>query len=185
MNEIDKMKRAKNYLELLAVGVDPLTGELMDDNESVLLNDRIRNCFTYVSSVLDRVIANGGEVGRKVASPKAVFSITDEQKNNIEISENSIGATILTKRINEVLDESSKKANAVHITNWLLKEGYLVENVYGKNKIRVASPKGEAIGIKTVERQNQNGIWYKQNLYSPDAQMLIIKNIEEIEKPGE
>ncbi len=182
MNEIDKMKRAKNYLELLAVGVDPLTGELMDDNESLLLNDRIRNCFTYVSSVLDRVIENGGDVSRTIAPSNAVFSITDEQKNNIEISENSIGAAIIAKRINEVLDESSKKVGAVRIANWLLSEGYLVENVYGTKKTRVASPKGEAIGIKTVERQNQTGIWYKQNLYSRDAQMLIIANIEEIEK---
>ena len=64
MTELEKMQRAKMYIDKLANGVDPLTdAEITSD--STLNNVRISRCLFYVSEVLGKVIDNGGEVGRK------------------------------------------------------------------------------------------------------------------------
>ena len=65
MNELETMQRAKMYIDNLANGVDPLTGEVISD-DSVINNVRISRCLFYVSGVLEKVIANGGEVGKKI-----------------------------------------------------------------------------------------------------------------------
>ena len=69
MTELEKMEHAKQYLDQLADGIDPLTGrELPDD--TVLNQVRLSRCFFYVSDVLRRVIENGGKIQRKAVSSK-------------------------------------------------------------------------------------------------------------------
>ena len=59
MTEIDILKHAKEYLDKLAEGIDPLTGAVVSDTD-VVRQTRISRCLTYVSDVLGRVIARGG-----------------------------------------------------------------------------------------------------------------------------
>ena len=76
MTELETMQRAKMYLDKLAQGIDPISGEEMEQ-DSVLNNVRLARCFFYVSGVLEQVIANGGEVGQ--VARNADFFITPEQ----------------------------------------------------------------------------------------------------------
>ena len=76
MTELETMQRAKMYIDKLAHGIDPISGEEMPRN-SVLNNVRLARCFFYVSDVLGRVIANGGTIGGK--PKKKEFTITLEQ----------------------------------------------------------------------------------------------------------
>ena len=64
MTELEKMQRAKMYIDKLANGIDPLTDNEMTDDRT-LNNVRVSRCLFYVSEVLGKVIDNGGEVGRK------------------------------------------------------------------------------------------------------------------------
>ena len=64
MNDLETMKRAKAYIDMLANGIDPLTDEIIE-NDSVINNVRISRCLFYVSDVLGRAIDNGGEFGKK------------------------------------------------------------------------------------------------------------------------
>lgn len=51
MNEIDKLKRAKLYMDKLSVGVDPNSG--MRAHEDDIFRDiRVIACFEYISRVL-------------------------------------------------------------------------------------------------------------------------------------
>ena len=61
MTELEIMQRAKMYMDKLAQGIDPISGQEVP-NDSVLNNVRLARCFFYVSGVLDQVIANGGRV---------------------------------------------------------------------------------------------------------------------------
>ena len=61
MTELETMQRAKMYLDKLAQGIDPISGQEIP-NDSVLNNVRLARCFFYVSGILDQVIANGGRV---------------------------------------------------------------------------------------------------------------------------
>ena len=64
MTELETLKRAKMYVDKLANGVNPLNDEHVKDDD-VINNVRISRCLFYVSSVLSKVIDNGGEVNQK------------------------------------------------------------------------------------------------------------------------
>ncbi len=53
MTELDVMKRAKQYMDLLAQGVDPISRRRVP-GDSVLSQPRLQKCFSYVSTVLQR-----------------------------------------------------------------------------------------------------------------------------------
>ena len=63
MTELETMQHAKNYIDALANGIDPLTGEIIKD-DSVINNVRISRWLFYVSDVLRQVLDNDGVVGR-------------------------------------------------------------------------------------------------------------------------
>ncbi len=184
MTELEKMQRAKMYVDKLANGIDPLTdAEITGDG--TLNNVRISRCLFYVSEVLGRVIDNGGEVARKVQilkSQQLPFEITAEQLASVEISEQPVGVTVITKRINEVINENIKKVAVVHISNWLVEKGYLAEEIALNKKRKIATAKGEELGIYTVDAISPQGLPIKKNVYDANAQKFVVANIMEIEK---
>lgn len=181
MTELEKLQRAKKYIDKLANGINPLTDTEMTEDKT--LNEvRISRCLFYVSEVLSRVIDNGGEVVRKVYVKQAPFTITPEQLAQVEISEQPVGVSIIAKRISAVVGDGTKSLPATHISNWLLQKGYLSENVYSGRKEKVANSNGEALGIITVDSVSSDGRPYRKNIYNADAQRFIISNIIEIEK---
>lgn len=179
MTELETMQHAKNYIDSLANGVDPLTGEVIKD-DSVINNVRISRCLFYVSNVLQDVINNGGVVVRIANPQKIAFSITDEQCSKIFISQDPVGVSIISKRIGEVLDENVKTLPATYISSWLVDNGYLAENIYSNKKHKVSTPKGEQLGILTVDATNSKGVPYKKNTYNANAQRFIISNLNKI-----
>ncbi len=178
MTELETLQRAKMYVEKLANGIDPITDfEIHDD--SVLNNVRISRCLFYVSDVLKKVIDNGGEVKKTVVRTKA-FSITEEQLSAVEVSEEAVGVSIIAKRIAAVLDEGVKKVSAARIGTWLLDGGYLSENIVKDKRVKQATPKGESIGIFTVDAVSFTGVPYKKTVYNAAAQQFVINNIVQI-----
>ena len=79
-----------------------------------------------------------------------------------------------------MLDENVKTLPAVHIANWLVDNGYLVENIYSGSKKKVTTPKGEQLGILTIDAVNPQGVPYKKNIYDANAQKFIISNLNQI-----
>lgn len=55
MTEKELLIHAKNYIDKLANGINPLTGEPVADDD-IVNNVRISRCLFYVSSVLKSVI---------------------------------------------------------------------------------------------------------------------------------
>ena len=61
MTDLEIMQHAKEYLDKLARGIDPLTGREVPEGE-IINNVRISRCLFYVSDVLRQVIENGGVI---------------------------------------------------------------------------------------------------------------------------
>lgn len=181
MTELETMQRAKMYIDSLAKGIDPTTGEIIND-DSVLNNVRISRCLFYVSDVLSKVIDNGGEVGKKVYEPMIPFNISQEQIQNIYISQEPIGVSEIAKRIASVLDDNVKSVPATHITAWLCESGYLKEETVNNKKRKVATLMGESLGIVTLDAISMKGVPYKKNVYSPQAQQFIVSNLKKIDE---
>lgn len=183
MNELEAMKRAKMYLERLASGIDPLTGDEIPE-DSIVNNVRISRCFFYVSGILGQVIDNGGEIKPRAASSKALppFEITAEQMQELKPFNSPVGITMLVKAINEALGETGRKPLSVKlVTDWL-GGSELIEYVENAEGTRHSAPtaKGAALGITNESRTTTAGRPYIATLYSPEAQQLIIDSLPEI-----
>ena len=69
--------RTKAFIDKLANGVNPMTGEMIPDYE-LINNVRVSRCLFYVSDLLRQVIENGG-VQRQSKGKKLPFTITHEE----------------------------------------------------------------------------------------------------------
>ena len=178
MTEFEKIKRAKMYIEKLANGIDPITDNKLPD-DTILNNERLSKCFTYVVDILQQVIENGGEVGKKPESEKLPFEITSEQIRKIPLSDILITVTAVCENINSVIDcIVFRKLSAVKVTEWLTEKGFL-QNI-AESKRKTLTDKSSLLGITQEERISQYGKSYTANLYSREAQQFIIDHIGEI-----
>ena len=59
MTELEKIEHAKGYIDQLANGINPITGEPVPESE-LINNVHISRCLFYVSEVLRCVIEGGG-----------------------------------------------------------------------------------------------------------------------------
>ncbi|MGN1025298.1 MAG: hypothetical protein ACI4P4_02715 [Faecousia sp.] len=178
MTELETMQRAKMYMDKLAQGVDPITGQELPE-DSALNNVRLARCFFYVSDVLGQVIANGGVIG---ARPKLQpFSITMEQLSKVRISQEPIRVTQLVEMIGAAVDNPQmKKLSTTAITNWLLEKGFLEKQTTpdGKSR-RVPTASGRMIGLSTETRQGQYGE-YLAVFYNAEAQQFVLDNLADM-----
>jgi len=61
---LELLKHAKEYIEKMANGINPLTGESVKDDD-LINNVRISRCLFYVNDVLGNVLSNGGINNKK------------------------------------------------------------------------------------------------------------------------
>ena len=127
MDDLDIMKRAKQYIADLANGIDPLTGAELPDSD-IVNNVRISRCLYYTAEVLQKVIDNGGEVQREKPkrSELAPFSLTDEQALALKPADDDLSASKVAGIINAQIDEGkTKKLSGRKLTDWLQEKGLL------------------------------------------------------------
>ena len=121
-------------------------------------------------------IASVEEKSSRSKRRKILF--TEEQIENVKLSEDLISANTLAELINSA---GETKIIAAKITKYLLNNEYLkVKGIGGKN-CRVATPKGEEIGIFS-DRAQRNGREFYLTLYDKCAQQFVLDHINEIAK---
>lgn len=180
MTEIEKLQYAKTYIQKLAEGVNPLTGEVITE-DTLLNNVRISRCFYYVSGVLDDVINTGiSNTSRKVK--KLDFQLTDEQRLGIGISLEPIYISHFVEEINGLINQDiMKKLPATRVTKWLVVQGYLMEQEkQSGGKMKVPTEEGKLLGIAQTEKRRFNGEFYTINVYDEHAQKFIIDSLDDI-----
>lgn len=190
MEDIRLLQRAKDNILALANGTDPFSGEELTE-ESVINNVRMSRCFFYIADILGKVIDNNGEIGKTVYRKEGKYiHLSDTVISSYPYSEEPIGINNIIKTLRSILGENEKPLSSIQITAWLLKEGYLAENIHAGKRVKVPTQKGVMLGIATKEGVNlQTGIPYRMNIYSSKAQRFIIENhnriLDEILSPEE
>ena len=182
MEDIEIMRRAKQYIESLANGIDPLTGSEVAETD-IVNNVRISRCLFYTAGVLQKVIDNGGEVQREKLkrSERADFSLTDDQALALRPVDAEVTVSKIADAINAQIDEMTMtKLRSATINRWLMQKGMLSEVTVNGRLYKHATSAGESIGIRLIDRVSQNGVQYKQCVYSPEAQQFIFDNIDSI-----
>ena len=179
MTELEKLQRAKMYIDKLANGINPIDDRPAADSD-IINNIRLSRCLFYVSGILGQVIDNHGVIGKAKVSKEA-FSISAEDIRKFEFSATPITISEMTKRLNSVADlDACHKLNYSAITSWLMEIGALESRnrADGKSTKR-PTEQGEALGISTEKRTGVNGE-YVVVLYNREAQQFIIDNLEAI-----
>ncbi|MBE6648121.1 MAG: hypothetical protein E7614_01215 [Ruminococcaceae bacterium] len=74
MKEIDIIKHAKSYMDMLSKGINPITKKEYSET-SDLNNERLIKCFEFVSVILERVIT---EEMSKEQGVKATQTTSDD-----------------------------------------------------------------------------------------------------------
>ena len=179
MTELEKMQRAKMYIDKMANGINPIDDTPAADSD-MINNVRLSRCLFYVSDVLRQVIDNNGVIGKVKSSKKAII-LSADSINNFSFSETPIPVSEITKRLNDLADlEVCHKLKHSAITNWLISIGALEirELADGRNTKR-PTEQGKELGISSEKRTSMNGE-YVVVVYSRDAQQFILDNIEAI-----
>lgn len=180
MTDLETTQRAKMYIDKLANGINPLTDQPTSDSDCIN-QVRISRCLFYVSDVLRRVIENGGNVGKTEKIKKQPFTISHETLRSFRLSAMPIPVSEITKRINELVEESTMtKLKYTSITTFLLESCFLVQTgAENGEKTKTPTEQGRSIGISLEERVGQTGT-YRVTVYNADAQQFILDNIDAI-----
>lgn len=182
MNELDIMKHAKSYIDQLANGIDPISGQEVPA-DSVLNQARLSRCFFYVSDVLGQVIENGGQVGRKPrAGKKAAFSLSMESRQQVEYSSEPLNLSSFLQRLDALVDRDvTKRIPRKATAAWLMEKGFLQEvpNPLGPGHTKVPTEAGFAIGLSLDHRKGPRGP-YTVTLYNEEAQRFLVDNLDDI-----
>ena len=179
MTELEKMQRAKMYIDKMANGINPID-DIPAAESDVINNVRVSRCLFYVSDILRQVIENNGSIN-KTKSSKKPFSISAEAQNKFPFSTVPIPVSEITKRLNDLANlDTCYKLKHTSVTSWLMDIGALELRVAsdGKN-IKRPTQQGVELGISTEKRVGINGT-YVVVVYNKEAQQLIVDNIEAI-----
>ena len=177
MEELEKMQRAKMYMDKLADGINPLNDQPVGEAE-LLNNVKLTRCFFYVSDVLRQVIENGG-VGRKAKRKKELFHISDEELNNFEYSDTPISITHVVRRINDLINQNEvRKLSYKLVVNWLKTAG-LLEDANGRyaNAKTCPTEMGKQMGI-SIEKRVGAYREYFLTCYDRNAQEFIVNHVQ-------
>jgi len=173
--ELEKLERARLYIEQLANGIDPISGLEMPE-DSVLNQVRLSRCFFYAADVLGQAVVREKKAAKIPLMP---FSLPEELRVRIPIEPNRM-ITHFMGDINALIDETvMSKLKVAAFTKWLTDQGCLREDLYNGKRRKVPTEKGRAAGITDEPRQGQFGS-YTATLYNEDAQRLMVAHLDEI-----
>lgn len=180
MTELEKIERAKMYMDKLANGINPIDDTVVPE-EDVINHVRLSRCFFFVSDVLRQIIDNGGVSPRtRTKKPKKVpFALPYERRASFAFSEVPIPISEISKRLNLLLtDENMKKISYRDIRAWLIEIG-MQEDLPSGGKIKRPTAEGRELGISVEERMGAQGA-YQVVLYNVQAQHFIVDHLDAI-----
>ena len=179
--DLKLLEHAKSYIDALARGVNPLTGEEIPETE-VVNQVRISRCLYFVSAVLGEVLEYGGV--RKEKTALLPFAPEQLDFSAFSFFKNPVGITVFVSAINDLRPENMKKLKLTAVTGWLEAEGYLRTEIVNDKKRKRLTEQGAAIGMTEIVREGDFGRGY-QVLYSVSAQRFLIEHLSEILKADE
>ena len=177
VNDIEKIREAKETIFKLASGVNPVNGDEIK-NDNILNNPQMIRCLFFVSEVLEN-LASGGY--SKAAKKMTKFIMNDNQKGNVVFTEGEIGVNEIAKCINNNINPLiSKKVSGNIISRGLKKMGILIE-MENEDKTKRTAVNNSSINFGFSElKRSYNGNEYFQVVANDEGKKFVLNNIEEI-----
>lgn len=176
MTESDMIARAKQYMEALANGINPLTGTPLVPGECAS-EERMRRCFAYTAQVLERAYNDTlrkeyKRVRRNIDS----YRVSPEELARFEFSDEPVGINTVRDKFNALIDRTVvKPLKVTSMLAFLLGSGLLMQ----KDGKKYPTEAGSSMGISCIDRKDPyTGQIRKQVVYSRDAQQFLVDNID-------
>lgn len=174
---LELLKHAKNYIEKMANGINPLTGETVKDDD-LINNIKISRCLFYVNGILGEVISNGGITNTKTKTKKTPFKINEETLSKYPYSEEPIPISKIVEKINNLnQNDNMYKLRATTVSEWLSSIGLLEETQINGRNFRIPTEKGKEMGMYLENRIGYSGE-YVITMYPRKMQEFIIDNFD-------
>jgi hypothetical protein len=174
MEDKQLLAHAKDYIDQMAEGINPLTGEKEPDG-SCLGQARISRCLQYVSGVLEQILNDTYLPRSELPAPKPPklpFTLTEEELHAVTPETKKISLTRLLDHIYSFgQTEHMKKIPYKQAVNWLIEQGVLQKQ---EDKI-LPTPFGEEIGVSWSDTAFYPGVYY-----AVSAQQWIIDRLPEL-----
>ncbi len=173
---LEVLKRAQDYIEKMANGINPITGDTISDTDT--LNDaKIIRCLFYVNDILKECVV---KETKKVKRNSVPFNLTQEQIAMVELYDNPVSISRIVQRINEVLEtDEVKKLKVSEICDWLISLGFLEKVEYKGIMYKRPTELGNKMGMY-VEHQVTPFREYDIVLYKNEMQKFIMDNFENL-----
>ncbi len=182
MTEADKLRRAKMYVDKLALGIDPLSDTYVAETD-VVRQERIVRCLMYVSEVLEREIVREEKPERPKKMRRAdkdMFYLPPAKREAFAYSDTPIPISEITKRLNTMIDPDTMRIlTASTVNTWLADAGLLRYVQMGASLVLRPTPEGSELGLLVEEREGNQGN-YQIVVYTREAQQMIIDNLDAI-----
>ena len=176
IEELPSANRGKRYYKFIVDEWKELPAPIIRDKGGVYAKG-----FTRLDTLLSAKKFSEIERadGTKPQS-KNPSTFSEEQIAKVVLSEDLITATELARIISTA---GSTSIAPTKITKYLLENDYLRQKAIGKRTCRVATPKGNEVGIFS-DHADKNGDEYYLTLYDKNAQQFVLDHINEIVKTG-
>ncbi len=176
MTESDMIARAKQYMESLADGINPLTGTPLIPGECAS-EERMKRCFAFTAQVLgqaynDTLRKEYKTVRRNIDD----YHVSAEELARFEFSDEPVGINKVREKFNALIDKRFvKPLKVTSLLAFLLGSGLLAQG----DGEKYPTEAGMSMGISYVERTDPyTGQIRRQVLYSRAAQQFLVDNID-------
>lgn len=179
--KIEELKQLYKMARQLGSGKDPSTN-LAFSEDTILNSEMIRKYNNKVAEIFDEIIRTSEQTQDDqdidLKNQKLEFHLNEKEKGSFKFSKVPISISALVYSLNGISKSYMKKLRATDITNWLLRQGYLEQReMENGNKYKVATSRGNELGIINEERKNSYGNVYSVNLYDENAQKFVVDNL--------
>lgn len=200
MNKKKVIQHAKEYMDMLSKGIDPISRKEVGP-ASVVSEPRLQKCFAFVSNILEELLANDGFVALPDDGPdappnanapqyelvrkKAPFRLSQEQRRNVYIAKGPVSPNTFVNQINRAIDsDAMEKLSIKSINAWLLKNEYITQTkqptVITKTVMKPMMKAAE-IGIEETETTDpKTGEIKSCIMLTPKAQQFLLDNLDRI-----
>lgn len=196
IDKLELLQRAKEYMESLSEGTDPVSGQKLS-REDPMGSERMARCFAFVAGVLEETIAQRKSQGKTApqnktapvkkqqGSPtrkeKTVFSITPEQLAAIQIEKSLVSFKEAARSLNTAASYEKSEMDNVFLADGLEALGLLkYEECPDGKRRRIPTAKGYETGLDRHCISLTDGSHYWMNVLTPKGQQFLLEHLAEI-----
>lgn len=179
MNELDITRRAKEYMDALAQGVDPIRGRPVPPGDT-LSQERLRRCFQYVSGVLAKVIAEQSAPARDYAAALRGILSPADLTASVSYSQEPVSLVSFWADLSKehLVPLGLRNVSTNWLLDWLEAKGIFTRQ--GPDAEPVVSDQGQALGliVQLAQAEGKQRSWWRYSVAEP-MQRMIVENLEE------